>query len=110
MRDFVLYFIILSWFGLFFFFFFEQLYLILKLEIYYGMIMTVCNIVYLVFSFQVYQGLDIITNKVTSEEQQLCKHHMIGFVDPLVTSFTVVDFRNKAVALISFLLSHAMQA
>ncbi|PIO37272.1 hypothetical protein AB205_0023450, partial [Aquarana catesbeiana] len=36
----------------------------------------------------VYQGLDIITNKVTSEEQQLCKHHMISFVDPLVTSFT----------------------
>ncbi|CAJ0927151.1 unnamed protein product [Ranitomeya imitator] len=44
----------------------------------------------------VYQGLDIITNKVTLEEQQLCKHHMISCVDPLITNFTVVDFRNKA--------------
>ena len=26
---------------------------------------------------------------------------MIGFVDPLVTNYTVVDFRNKATALIS---------
>ncbi|KAF7644011.1 hypothetical protein LDENG_00229290, partial [Lucifuga dentata] len=54
---------------------------------------------------QVYQGLDIITNKVTAEERAQCRHHMIGFVDPLVSSYTVVDFRNKAVALISFLHS-----
>ncbi|KAG9471096.1 hypothetical protein GDO78_015904 [Eleutherodactylus coqui] len=54
---------------------------------------------------QVYQGLDIITNKVTAEEQQLCKHHMINCVDPLVTNFTVVDFRNKAVALIEDIFS-----
>ncbi|KAG7245158.1 hypothetical protein INR49_023724 [Caranx melampygus] len=31
----------------------------------------------------VYQGLDIITNKVTAEELSQCRHHMIGFVDPL---------------------------
>lgn len=49
-----------------------------------------------------YQGLDIITNKVTAEERAQCKHHMISFVDPLVSSYTVVDFRNKALALISF--------
>lgn len=53
-------------------------------------------------SLQVYQGLDIITNKVTAEERAQCKHHMISFVDPLVSSYTVVDFRNKALALISF--------
>ncbi|XP_008330300.1 tRNA dimethylallyltransferase isoform X3 [Cynoglossus semilaevis] len=51
-------------------------------------------------SMQVYQGLDIITNKVTAEELAQCKHHMIGFVDPLVSSYTVVDFRNKAQTLI----------
>ncbi|XP_058855694.1 tRNA dimethylallyltransferase-like isoform X4 [Acipenser ruthenus] len=51
-------------------------------------------------SMQVYKGLDIITNKVTSEEQALCKHHMISFVDPLVTTYTIVDFRNKALSLI----------
>ncbi|XP_056412601.1 tRNA dimethylallyltransferase isoform X2 [Hyla sarda] len=56
-------------------------------------------------SMQVYQGLDIITNKVTPEEQQLCKHHMISCVDPLVTNFTVVDFRNKALALIEDIFS-----
>ncbi|ELR49687.1 hypothetical protein E5288_WYG017132 [Bos mutus] len=53
-------------------------------------------------SMQVYEGLDIITNKVSAQEQRLCQHHMISFVDPLVTNYTVVDFRNKATALISF--------
>ncbi|KAM4872316.1 tRNA dimethylallyltransferase isoform 2-T2 [Thomomys bottae] len=51
-------------------------------------------------SMQVYEGLDIITNKVSAQEQSICQHHMISFVDPLVTSYTVVDFRNKATALI----------
>ncbi|XP_066573424.1 tRNA dimethylallyltransferase [Amia ocellicauda] len=51
-------------------------------------------------SMQVYRGLDIITNKVTAQEQAQCRHHMISFVDPLVSSYTVVDFRNKALALI----------
>ncbi|XP_028255233.1 tRNA dimethylallyltransferase isoform X2 [Parambassis ranga] len=51
-------------------------------------------------SMQVYHGLDIITNKVTAEELAQCRHHMISFVDPLVSTYTVVDFRNKALALI----------
>ncbi|XP_041811550.1 tRNA dimethylallyltransferase isoform X1 [Chelmon rostratus] len=51
-------------------------------------------------SMQVYHGLDIITNKVTPEERAQCRHHMISFVDPLVSSYTVVDFRNKALTLI----------
>ncbi|KAK1805010.1 hypothetical protein P4O66_019371, partial [Electrophorus voltai] len=54
-------------------------------------------------SMQVYEGLDIITNKVTVEEQAQCRHHMISFVDPLVSNYTVVDFRNQALSLISFL-------
>uniref|UniRef100_A0A8D0A8Q9 tRNA dimethylallyltransferase n=1 Tax=Sander lucioperca TaxID=283035 RepID=A0A8D0A8Q9_SANLU len=58
--------------------------------------------VVLLHPLQVYQGLDIITNKVTAEERAQCRHHMISFVDPLVSSYTVVDFRNKALALISF--------
>nr|XP_048290473.1 tRNA dimethylallyltransferase isoform X3 [Myodes glareolus] len=48
----------------------------------------------------VYEGLDIITNKVSAQEQKMCQHHMISFVDPLVTSYTVVDFRNRATTLI----------
>uniref|UniRef100_A0A8C9DKB7 tRNA dimethylallyltransferase n=1 Tax=Prolemur simus TaxID=1328070 RepID=A0A8C9DKB7_PROSS len=51
-------------------------------------------------SMQVYEGLNIITNKVSAQEQRICRHHMISFVDPLVTNYTVVDFRNKATALI----------
>uniref|UniRef100_A0A8C6VIT4 Uncharacterized protein n=1 Tax=Naja naja TaxID=35670 RepID=A0A8C6VIT4_NAJNA len=53
-------------------------------------------------SMQIYQGLDIITNKVSAQEQKLCKHHMISFVDPLVTNYTVLDFQKKATAIISF--------
>uniref|UniRef100_A0A3B3BKG3 tRNA dimethylallyltransferase n=1 Tax=Oryzias melastigma TaxID=30732 RepID=A0A3B3BKG3_ORYME len=53
-------------------------------------------------SMQVYKGLDIITNKVSTEERAQCRHHMISFVDPLVSTYTVVEFRNKALSLISF--------
>lgn len=56
----------------------------------------------LLSSLQVYRGLDIITNKVTAAERAQCPHHMMSFVDPLVTSYTVVNFRNKALSLISF--------
>lgn len=65
-------------------------------------LITFCVSVALLHSLQVYHGLDIITNKVTAEESAQCRHHMMSFVDPLVTSYTVVDFRNKALALISF--------
>ncbi|XP_078460658.1 tRNA dimethylallyltransferase isoform X4 [Lampetra planeri] len=56
-------------------------------------------------SMQVYRGLDIITNKVTEEEQKMCPHHMISFVDPLVTNYTVTDFRNKALPIIEGLFA-----
>ena len=45
-------------------------------------------------AMQMYKGLDIVTNKVTTEEQQLVKHHMIDFLDPMLKS-SVVDFRNQ---------------
>ena len=50
-------------------------------------------------SMQVYKGLDIITNKVTAEEQSQCPHHLIDFVSPL-KEFSVVEFRNMALPLI----------
>ncbi|XP_062889703.1 tRNA dimethylallyltransferase [Mobula hypostoma] len=56
-------------------------------------------------SMQVYKGLDIITNKVTAEEQRLCAHHMINFLDPLVSSYSVVDFRNKALSIIEDIMN-----
>lgn len=53
-------------------------------------------------SMQVYKGLDIVTNKVTEEEQQQAKHHMINFLDPM-TRCSVIDFRNKSLDIITSL-------
>lgn len=50
--------------------------------------------------FQIYQGLDIITNKVTPEERQLAPHHMIDCASPL-TRWTVVDFRRRTLPIVS---------
>ncbi|XP_046461083.1 tRNA dimethylallyltransferase-like [Daphnia pulex] len=54
-------------------------------------------------SMQIYQGLDIITNKVTLEERQLVPHHLIDCASPL-TRWTVVDFQRKSLAVIDDLL------
>lgn len=51
-------------------------------------------------SMQVYKGLDIVTNKVTTEEACGVSHHMISFLDPLTIGFNVVHFRNKALKII----------
>ncbi|XP_046554602.1 tRNA dimethylallyltransferase-like isoform X2 [Haliotis rubra] len=52
-------------------------------------------------SMQIYEGLNIITNKVTSAEQLQCRHHLIGYVNPFTnTSNTVVNFRDKALPII----------
>lgn len=44
---------------------------------------------------QVYQGLDIVTNKVTEEECHGVPHHLLGIADPN-SSFTAADFRCHA--------------
>lgn len=54
-------------------------------------------------AMQMYRGLDIVTNKVTPEEQKLVKHHMINILDPLSIN-NVVDFRNKALPVVEKLL------
>ncbi|KAF4519776.1 hypothetical protein B566_EDAN009736, partial [Ephemera danica] len=41
--------------------------------------------------------MDVITNKVTKQERAEARHHMIDVVDPW-RRFTVVDFRNLALA------------
>ncbi|XP_048256101.1 tRNA dimethylallyltransferase-like [Haliotis rufescens] len=52
-------------------------------------------------SMQIYEGLNIITNKVTSAEQHQCRHHLIGYVNPFTnTSNTVVNFRDRALPVI----------
>ncbi|GMH18809.1 hypothetical protein Nepgr_020650 [Nepenthes gracilis] len=50
---------------------------------------------------QVYEGLDIVTNKVTGEECRGIPHHILGIVDPNA-DFTTTDFRNHA--------SHAIES
>ncbi|XP_068663033.1 adenylate isopentenyltransferase 3, chloroplastic-like [Aristolochia californica] len=53
---------------------------------------------------QVYEGLDIATNKVTEEERSLVRHHLLGVVEPDV-EFTAFDFRREATSAIDSVLS-----
>lgn len=55
-------------------------------------------------SMQIYKGLDVVTNKVTAEERQLVRHHLMDFVDPAMDVHTVVDFRNEALPVIDEML------
>ncbi|XP_059314819.1 tRNA dimethylallyltransferase 2 [Lycium ferocissimum] len=51
-------------------------------------------------SMQVYQGLDVITNKVTPQEQKGVPHHLLGTISPSV-EFTARDFRDSAISIIN---------
>ncbi|KAM3735331.1 hypothetical protein ACB098_10G080800 [Castanea mollissima] len=44
---------------------------------------------------QVYKGLDIVTKKVTEEEQRGVPHHLLGILNPNA-DFTVTEFCDKA--------------
>ncbi|KAG6414786.1 hypothetical protein SASPL_122160 [Salvia splendens] len=50
-------------------------------------------------SMQVYQGLDVLTNKVPFDEQKGVPHHLLGTISPNV-EFTAKDFRDSAIPLI----------
>lgn len=54
--------------------------------------------------FQVYTGLNVITNKVTDSEQRGVPHHLLNFVNP-AKGITVIDFRDRALTIVSFFLS-----
>ncbi|MEM6823084.1 MAG: tRNA (adenosine(37)-N6)-dimethylallyltransferase MiaA [Verrucomicrobiota bacterium] len=51
-------------------------------------------------AFQIYRGLDIGTGKVTRDEQDGIKHHLLDVVDP-VEPFSVADYLGKAEHLIN---------
>ncbi|XP_026469012.1 tRNA dimethylallyltransferase-like [Ctenocephalides felis] len=55
-------------------------------------------------SMQVYKGLDIVTAKATKEEQSQAVHHLLDVAQPGET-FTVVHYKQKALEIISNLLS-----
>lgn len=58
-------------------------------------------------SMQIYKGLDISTAKATKEEQSEAVHHLLDVCDVNTRTFTVVDFRNKALPIIDRLLSES---
>lgn len=55
-------------------------------------------------SMQVYQGLDVLTNKVPVQEQKGVPHHLLGTISPNA-EFTAKDFRDDTIPLIDDILS-----
>ncbi|KAK4741915.1 hypothetical protein SAY87_025503 [Trapa incisa] len=55
-------------------------------------------------SMQVYSGLDVLTNKVTLDEQKGVTHHLLGTENPNV-EFTAKLFRDSAIPLIDEICS-----
>lgn len=53
---------------------------------------------------QVYEGLDIVTNKVPIEERKGVPHHLLGTINPNV-NITSVDFRDMAIPIIDSIVS-----
>ncbi|KAK0619749.1 IPP transferase-domain-containing protein [Immersiella caudata] len=52
-------------------------------------------------AMQMYEGLPIITNKITTEEQRGIPHHLLGNVPISETPWTILQFRDAAAKLIS---------
>lgn len=53
---------------------------------------------------QVYEGLDVVTNKVTDEERRGIPHHLLGSIDPN-SNFSADDFTHHASAAIDSILA-----
>ncbi|GLJ53916.1 hypothetical protein SUGI_1151910 [Cryptomeria japonica] len=55
-------------------------------------------------SMQVYQGLDVLTNKVPDHERKGVPHHLLGTVNPN-EEFTSKHFRDRAIQIIDSIIS-----
>jgi tRNA dimethylallyltransferase len=55
-------------------------------------------------SMQVYEGLDIVTNKVPVEERNGVTHHLLGTINSSI-NFTPKDFRDMAIPIIDSIIS-----
>ncbi|XP_057521308.1 adenylate isopentenyltransferase 5, chloroplastic-like [Amaranthus tricolor] len=53
---------------------------------------------------QVYKGLNTLTNKVTQEESQGIRHHLLGFIDDPNADYNVTHFRNDAILAIESII------
>jgi tRNA dimethylallyltransferase len=51
------------------------------------------------------QGLDIATNKVTTEEMKGIPHHLMSFLSPSVTDYNVRRYRDQVLPLLDDLWS-----
>ncbi len=60
-------------------------------------------------SMQVYEGLDILTNKATEEEMQGIPHYMIGVVNRS-EKFDVVKFRDMALPIVSWTIKRSINS
>ncbi|XP_067943496.1 tRNA dimethylallyltransferase-like isoform X2 [Watersipora subatra] len=56
-------------------------------------------------AMQLYQGLDIVTNKMSLEEQEGVRHHLLGILSPTSLSYTIHDYKKEASSIIGRLLS-----
>ncbi|KAM3692808.1 hypothetical protein ACB098_08G115400 [Castanea mollissima] len=54
-------------------------------------------------SMQVYHGLDVLTNKVSLNDQKGVPHHLLGTISPNL-EFTAKDFRDSVIPLINDIL------
>ena len=59
-------------------------------------------------AMQMYQGLEVATAKVTVEETQGIRHHLLSFLSPSET-YTVKDFRDSALPLIEEIQARGKQ-
>ncbi len=55
-------------------------------------------------SMQIYQGMDIGTGKVTADERQQVKHHLIDIIDP-AAEFSVAEFQERVELIIPKIIS-----
>jgi tRNA A37 N6-isopentenylltransferase MiaA len=57
-------------------------------------------IINVIFLFQIYKGLDVVTAKANKQEREAAVHHLLDILEPH-QMFTVVDFRNRALKIVS---------
>ncbi|RCN51510.1 tRNA dimethylallyltransferase [Ancylostoma caninum] len=51
-------------------------------------------------SMQIYEGLDIATNKITAEEAEGIPHHLMSFVDAATARYNIHQFRQQGLKIV----------
>ncbi|KIH45170.1 tRNA dimethylallyltransferase domain protein [Ancylostoma duodenale] len=49
---------------------------------------------------QIYQGLDIATNKITAEEAEGIPHHLMSFVDAATARYNIHQYRQQGLKVV----------